>query len=201
MVALSDRLLMTAEDYLVWESAQEERYEFWDGEVVAMDGGTRRHNRASLNFSKMLDTALADRDCEVYMSDVKVQVQANRKFFYPDVVVTCDASDQEAQWVTSPCLVVEVLSPSTELFDRGAKFKAYRQFTSLQEYVLVSIDEPIVEVYRKGKLGRWELAEYGMDDVIDLESIAVQIGVKDLYDRVKFEHAVDAEEADGDALE
>lgn len=201
MVAVYDRLLMTAEDYLVWESAQEERYEFWDGEVVAMAGGTRRHNRASLNFSKMLDTALADRDCEVYMSDVKVQVQANRKFFYPDVVVTCDASDQEAQWVSSPCLLVEVLSPSTELFDRGAKFKAYRQFTSLQEYVLVSIDEPIVEVYHKGKLGRWELAEYGIDDVIDLESIAVQIAVKDLYDRVKFEYAVDAEEADGDSLE
>jgi Uma2 family endonuclease len=153
MVPLSDRLMMSAEEYLAWELTQTERHEFCDGEVLAMSGSTRRHNRVSGNFFNYLVAALANRDCEVYISDVKVQVQANRKFFYPDVVVTCDPCDQDEQLVNHPCLIIEVLSPSTESFDRGVKFRHYRQFTALQEYVLVRIDEPLVEVYTKNAAG------------------------------------------------
>jgi Uma2 family endonuclease len=138
MVALTDRNLMTFAEYLDWEPTQTDRYEFWDGEVVAMSGTTRNHNRVALNFFKSLDQALADRPCEVYVSDVKVQVQLQQKYFYPDLVVTCDENDRtETQLVLFPCLIIEVLSPSTELYDRGLKFANYRKSKSLQEYILV----------------------------------------------------------------
>jgi Uma2 family endonuclease len=187
MVALPDRLFMSAAEYLDWEPTQEERYEYWDGEVVAMSGGTRNHNRISGNWFKLLDDALINRDCEVYIADVKVQVEPGRKYFYPDVVVTCDKGDDDAQIVQSPCLIIEVLSPSTEAIDRGAKFARYRQFTSLQEYVLVQVDRPKVEVFRRNDNNQWVLSEYDLDDRLLLESIGVEIAIADLYRQVQFE--------------
>jgi Uma2 family endonuclease len=187
MVALPDRLLMSADEYLAWEAGQQERHEYWDGEVVAMSGGTKKHNRVAINWVQQLNAAIGDRDCEVYINDVKVQVQANRKYFYPDVVVTCDTGDQDTQLVHYPCLIVEVLSPSTEAVDRGAKFTYYRRFTTLREYILIQPTQPIVEVFSRNQADKWELAEYGMDDVIHLESIGCSIAVKDLYDRVTFD--------------
>jgi Uma2 family endonuclease len=193
MVALPDRILMSAEEYLAWELTQQERHEFWDGEVVLMAGGTKRHNRVSGNCFKVLDGLMADRDCEVYITDVKVQVEANRKYFYPDVMVTCDGRDRDAQMVQYPCLIVEVLSSSTEAVDRGAKFTYYRRFSTLREYVLIQQERPMVEVFCRNEIGKWVLTEYGLGDVIDLESLGCQVSVLDLYDRVVFD-AID----DGD---
>jgi Uma2 family endonuclease len=187
MVALPDRILMTAEEYLAWEPTQEERYEYWDGELVAMSGATRNHNRVALNFSKLLDDALDDRPCEVYIVDVKVQVEPGRKYFYPDVVVTCDESDRDPSLVQFPCLIIEVLSPSTEAVDRGKKFAKYRQFTTLQEYVLVQITQPGVEVFRRNQQGQWVLSEYALGEILLLESIGVEIAIADLYRQVQFE--------------
>lgn len=192
MVSLPDRQFMSAADYLSWEQTQQERHEYWDGEVVAMAGGTKKHNRVSFNCSKALDGLLTGRDCEIYISDVKVQVEANRKYFYPDVVVTCDERDRDAQLVQYPCLIVEVLSTSTEAVDRGAKFTYYRRFTTLREYVLIQPEQPIVEVFTRNEAGKWVLSEYGLDDMIDLESLECQIAVRDLYDRVTFDIAEDA---------
>jgi Uma2 family endonuclease len=187
MVALPDRILMSADAYLAWEATQQERHEYWDGEVVAMSGGTKKHNRVSTNAFKVLDRSVADGACEVYINDIKVQVQANRKYFYPDVVVTCDERDRDKHLVLYPCLIVEVLSPSTEAVDRGKKFTHYRRFTALREYILIQPEQPIVEVFSRNAAGKWELAEYGIDDVIHLESIGCPIAVKDLYDRVTFD--------------
>ncbi len=158
MVALPDRMLMSAEEYLIWEPTQEQRYEYWDGEVVAMIGGTRNHNRVSLNFSKLLDNALADRSCEVYIVDVKVQVEPGQKYFYPDVVVTCDERDTDPQLVQFPCLIIEVLSPSTEAADRGKKFAKYRQSpTSNLTRICLSTSSSTqcrsVSAQRTGKMG------------------------------------------------
>jgi Uma2 family endonuclease len=193
MVALPDRILMSAEEYLAWELTQQERHEFWDGEVVLMAGGTKRHNRVSGNCFKVLDGLMADRDCEVYITDVKVQVEANRKYFYPDVMVTCDGRDRDAQMVQYPCLIVEVLSSSTEAVDRGAKFTYYRRFSTLREYVLIQQERPMVEVFCRNEIGKWVLTEYGLGDVIDLESLGCQVSVLDLYDRVVFD-AIDDED-------
>jgi Uma2 family endonuclease len=98
MVAWPEGVLMSAEDYLAWESTQQERHEFWDGEVVLMAGGSKKHNRVCGNCFKLLDGLLANSDCEVYITDVKVQISP-RKYFYPDVVVTCDERERDAQMV------------------------------------------------------------------------------------------------------
>ncbi|BAY18069.1 hypothetical protein NIES2109_06670 [Nostoc sp. HK-01] len=187
MVALPDRILISAEEYLIWEPTQEQRYEYWDGEVVAMSGGTRNHNRVSLNFSKLLDDALADCSCEVYIVDVKVQVEPGQKYFYPDVVVTCDDRDDDPQLVQFPCLIIEVLSPSTEAVDRGKKFAKYRQSPTLQEYVLVQVAQSGVEVFRRNEQGKWVLSDYNLGDRLLLESINVEIAIADLYRQVEFE--------------
>ena len=187
MVALPDYILMSAEEYLVWEPAQEQRYEYWDGEVVAMSGGTRNHNRVSGNFFKLLDDALANRTCEVYIVDVKVQVEPGQKYFYPDVVVTCDERDDDPQLIQFPCLFIEVLSPSSEAVDRGKKFAKYRQSPTLQEYVLVQVAQPVVEVFRRNEQGKWVLSEYNLDERLRLESVDVEIAIADLYKQVQFE--------------
>ncbi len=180
------RLFMSAAEYLEWEPTQEERHEYWDGEVVAMSGGTRNHNRISGNFFKLLDDALLNRNCDVYIADVKVQVPGV-KYFYSDVVVTCDERDNDAQIVQFPCLIIEVLSPSTEAIDRGAKFVRYRQFRSLQEYVLVQVDRPKVEVFRRNNPNQWVLSEYDLEDTLLLESIDVEITISNLYRQIQFE--------------
>jgi Uma2 family endonuclease len=187
MVALSDRLFMSAQEYLAWEPTQEERYEYWDGEVVCMSGATRNHNRIALNFSKILDEALTDRPCEVYIVDVKVQVEPGRKYFYPDVVVTCDDRDLDPQLIQFPSLIIEVLSPSTEAVDRGKKFAKYRQFSTLQDYVLVQVERPGVELFRRTEKGQWVLSEYGFGDRLQLDSVGVEIAISDLYKQVQFE--------------
>jgi Uma2 family endonuclease len=188
MVALPDRLLMSAEEYFTWELTQEVRHEYWDGEVVAMSGGTRNHNRVTGNFFNLLVSALIDRPCEVYIVDVKVQTEPGRKYFYPDVVVTCDDRDRDARLVQFPCLIVEVLSPSTEAIDRGVKFAKYRQIDALQEYILVQVEQPGVEVFRRNERGQWVLSEYAAGDRLYLESVGVELAIADLYRQVQFEN-------------
>lgn len=187
MVALSNRIIMTAEAYLDWEATQAERHEYWDGEVVAMTGTTRNHNRASGNFFKLLDDALVDRPCEAYIADIKVRVEPGQKFFYPDVVVTCDERDDDPRFVQFLCLIIEVLSPSTEAIDRGIKFAHYRKFTALQEYVLVQVEQPVVEVFRRNQQGQWIFSDYELADQLRLESVGVELAVADLYSQITFE--------------
>jgi len=186
MVALPDRLSMSAEEYLAWEPTQEQRYEYWDGEVVATTGQSRNHSRISGNFFRILDDALFEGPCEPYIADVKVQVQRGKKYFYPDVVVTCDDRDNDPQLVQFPCLIVEVLSPSTESLDRGTKFAKYRQFLTLQEYVLVQVEQPGVEMFRRNQQGQWVLSEYNLGDSLTLESVGVEIAIGDLYRQIQF---------------
>jgi Uma2 family endonuclease len=184
---------MTAAEYFIWEQTQTDRYEFWDGEVVAMSGGTRSHNRVSANFFRLLDDALSggthperNRRCEVYINDVKVQIEPNRKFFYPDVIVTCDQKEDDPILVQFPCLIIEVLSPSTEGYDRGIKFAQYRRSATLQEYVLVQVSEPMVEVFRRNQAGQWVLSEYNLTDRLLLESINVEVAIADIYRQIEF---------------
>ena len=187
MIASPDRNLMSAEAYLVWEPTQEGRYEYWDGEVLAMSGGTRYHNRVSGNFFRLLDDALADGPCEVYVVDIKVQVEPGKKYSYPDVVVTCDERDVDAQVVQFPCLIIEVISPSTEAIDRGIKFAKYRRAATLQEYILVQVEQPGVEIFRRNQQGQWVLSEYALGEMLQLESVGVEIAIADLYRQVQFE--------------
>ncbi len=187
MVALSDRLLMTVEEYFDWEETQNEKHEYWDGEVVAMAGTTKNHHRVARNMSNQLNDAFGDGNCEAFAGDIRVRVEPRRKYFYPDVVVSCDDREDEDLYIKYPCLIIEVLSPSTESIDRGIKFAKYREILSLKEYVLVQVAQPGVEIYQRGDRGKWIYSAYGMDDRVLLESVNVEISVADLYRQVTFE--------------
>ena len=187
MIASPQRQYMTPEAYLEWEPLQEDRYEYIDGEVFAMTGGTKPHNRIAFNLASALDNHL-DGCCEVYISDVKVQVSARGPYHYPDVVVSCDQRDQNTnQVICHPCLIAEVLSPSTEAIDRGKKFRRYRQAESLREYLLIQADQKGVECFRKNEAGLWVLYSYEAEDELVLETVDLSLPIEALYRQVQFE--------------
>ncbi len=155
--------LLTAAEYLVWEEGQIERHDFIDGEVFSMSGAEDRHVTVALNFGIALQTHLTGGACRVYLSDMKLNVRSLNRYFYPDIMVTCSAADRENRLIKSePTLIVEVLSPSTAAYDRGAKFVSYRQIPSLREYVMADIDSRLIEVYRLGDQGLWVLHPFDL---------------------------------------
>lgn len=179
---------MTAEEYLEWESKQELRHEYIDGEILAMTGGTIPHTKIYLNLYRSLYPHLRQRGCEAYVSDVKVQANQNSRYFYPDLVVTCHPDDLKARdFITHPKVIIEVISPSTANYDRGDKFKYYRLIPSLQEYVLVDSESIAVEVYHRGEGKMWHYYGYTDGEVITLESIEFECAIEVLYEGVSFE--------------
>jgi Uma2 family endonuclease len=183
---------MTPEEYLEWEAKQELRYEYIDGEILAMTGGTIPHTKIYLNLYRALYPHLSQRGCEAYVSDVKVQARTNSRYFYPDLVVTCDSDDLKARdFIQNPKVIVEVLSPSTESYDRTKKLKHYRQIPSLQEYILIDSEEITVEVYQRGEGKMWHYYEYEAGEAIFLPSIEFECAIELLYEGVSFEQQLE----------
>jgi Uma2 family endonuclease len=183
---------MTAQEYLEWEAKQELRHEYIDGEILAMTGGTLPHNTIALNFYTVLRPHLRQRACAGYVSDAKVQANKNSRYFYPDLVITCNPDDLKAKnFIQHPKIIVEVLSPSTESYDRTKKLKYYRQIPSLQEYVLVDSEEITVEVYRRGEGKMWFYCQYEAGEAIALESIGFECAIDLLYEGVSFEQELE----------
>jgi len=173
------------QEYLEWEEQQEIRYEYAEGEVYAMTGGTLPHSEIALNFGSLLKNHLRGRGCRVFNSDAKVGVTENGPFFYPDVNVSCDKRDRTAlKFVQYPCLIAEVLSPTTEAYDRGGKFAQYRRIESLKEYVLISSDSVNVEIFRLNQNNKWELTPYGQGDEIHLVSVDLKFSIDLLYEDI-----------------
>ena len=151
---------LSATEFLEWEKLRTDRHEFILGEVFAMAGGTLEHNAAALRFASTMMAHLTGTPCRVFMSDVRLRVEATDAYFYPDVVITCssaDTKDSKATTIFNATVIVEVLSPATAAFDRGAKFSHYRKLTELKEYVLIDPDTRTVEVFRKNASSVWEL--------------------------------------------
>jgi Uma2 family endonuclease len=189
MVASREHLpRLTPEEYFAWEQQQEVKHEYFDGEVFAiMSGGTTDHSRIATNITTLIDNHLGDGDCQVFNSDARIKIQASEKYIYPDVSVTCDERDRQTpQFNSYPCLIVEVLSPSTEAYDRGKKFKLYQRSTSLVEYVLVSAEEIEIEVFRKNERGKWEVTNYVAGDIVELESINLTFPIDRVYRGIEF---------------
>lgn len=175
----------TAQAYLAWENARADKNEFLGGEVFAMVGATRKHVTVAGNIFRLISNALADRPCRAYMSDMKLRIEAANAFFYPDVLVTCDSKDHQADnYMSSPVLVVEVLSPSTEAYDRGAKFTAYRKLSSLQEYLLIDPDNRRVEIYRASTGAQWVLSEIDPNGRLPLKSVDLELSVSEIFQNV-----------------
>lgn len=174
----------TATEYLQFENDGTLKHEFVNGVVYAMSGASRRHNLVAGDMHTALNVHLPVEKCHAYTLDTKVHIQSQNeeRYFYPDVFVTCSELDTDAYASRFPILVVEVMSPSTEEFDRGAKFDAYRLIASLQEYALIAQDTRHLELFRRRT--NWTVEHYRNDEVVAFESVGLTIPVSTLYRRV-----------------
>ncbi len=153
----AEEVIFDSQQYLVWEE-QQQKHEFVKGEIFAMGGARREHVLVSLNVASILKQHLRGIPCQAYIADMKLRVEQEDAFYYPDVMVSCDKNDQKAeQFLANPILIIEVLSDSTEAYDRGAKFAAYRQIASLKEYVLIDIETRRIECFRRAENDDWLL--------------------------------------------
>jgi Uma2 family endonuclease len=186
MASLPDYYL-SPEEYLSLERRAEFKSEYLDGVAYAMAGGSERHNLITGNLVTELNIQLRARDCKVYPSDMKVRLPGSRKFFYPDVSVVCGETqfaDEQRDVILNPVLVVEVLSDSTEAFDRGKKFSSYQQIESLREYLLVSQGEFLAEHYLRQEAGWFYTRASGLDADLALPMLDCRISLGDVYNKV-----------------
>jgi Uma2 family endonuclease len=166
----------TPEEYFAWEEQQLERHEYINGEVYAMSGESINHSDIAGNSLILLN------------SDARVNIVESTNYVYPDISVTCNERDQiTTQYITYPCLIVEVLSPTTEAYDRGNKFRMYRQNPSLQEYVLVDADAVEIEMFRKNDGDNWRIINYQSGDLVELKSVNLTFPIEDVYEGIIFE--------------
>lgn len=179
---------LTPEEYLAIERKAESKSEYINGEIVAMTGASRKHNLIVVNIISEMGRQLRDCTCEMYASSMRIRVPPALVYTYPDAVAVYDEPQFEDDYLDTllnPTLIIEVLSESTEAYDRGKKFGFYRTIPSLAEYLLVAQDEQRIEQYAKQQDGRWLLSEYRLtEDVAELESIQCQLALKEVYDKV-----------------
>jgi len=184
------RPYLTPQEYLARERRAETKSEYLRGEMFAVPAASREHNLITGNITRELGQQLRDRDCEVYASDMRVKVGPTGLYTYPDVTVVCgkpEFEDAELDTLLNPKVIVEVLSPSTADYDRGGKFTHYRKLPSLEEYVLISQDRPLVEHYIRQAHDEWLLSERtSIEDTIDLPSIQCRLPLAEIYLKVRF---------------
>lgn len=174
-------------EYLAFERASEQKHEYANGEIFAMSGCSREHSLLAGNIQRELGNALLDRACEVHTSDMRVKISSTGRYVYPDASVVCGEpvfEDAEVDTLLNPSVIVEVLSETSEAYDRGDKFAQYRRVPSIMEYVLVSQKEVRIEHFQRQPDGRWLLAILGPGMQLELESIGVVIDVDRVYRKV-----------------
>jgi Uma2 family endonuclease len=188
MIAFPESNYLTPEEYLKLEERSSIKHEYIDGEVYAMAGATDAHVTIAGNLFVLLRDRLRGSGCRVYISDMKARIEKLNRFYYPDVMVTCDDRDRETpNYKSFPCLIVEVLSDSTEAFDRGDKFIDYQSLESLKEYVLINTKQKRVECFRRNDEGLWVLQFYSAEsELFELKSIDFKGNFTDLYEDVTF---------------
>lgn len=179
---------MTPAEYLAAERLAETKHEYYGGEVFAMTGASQAHNLVVTNLIVSLGTQLRGKPCDVYPSDMRVKVEASGLYTYPDIAVVCgkaELEDEHADTLLNPTLLIEVLSPSTEAYNRGRKAEHYRRLDSLQEYLLIAQDQPRIERYRRHSEREWLLEEFSsLDEAVELTSVACTLALRDVYEKV-----------------
>ncbi|MCE3015054.1 MAG: Uma2 family endonuclease [Pirellula sp.] len=182
---------LTPQQYLAIERRAEFKSQYFQGEMFAMAGASREHNLIVANLIGEVRNSLKNRPCEVYPSDMRVKCSMSGLYTYPDAVVVCgkaEFEDDEFDTLTNPLVLFEVLSDSTESYDRGSKFQRYRQIDSLQEYVMISQDRANVECYVRQADDRWLLREtQQLEESALFESIQVAIPLAEIYRNISFE--------------
>lgn len=199
MVALTEKNLTppenqvnhySPEEYLTLEGKAETKYEYHNGEIIEIAGATINHNRISGNIYAHLNFFLRDKESEVFVSDVKVYIPEYNVYTYPDVMIVADKpiyQEKSKTTILKPLVIIEVLSLSTQDYDRRQKFKYYRSVKSLREYILIDQYESLIEQFAKNQQQKWVLTEYkSQEETLKLESLSWQIFFKNIYKRVDF---------------
>jgi Uma2 family endonuclease len=189
-VSTQPKTFLTPEQYLEIERLAEFKSEYYQGEMFAMAGAREAHNLIVLNLAAALHQQFRPRPCRAYMSDMRVRVSATGLYTYPDILAVCGEPqflDERRDTLLNPNLIVEVLSPSTEAYDRGRKFEHYRSVESLGEYLLVSSERVSAELFTRQPDGRFLLTAAGrLEDSLDLQSVGGRLTLADLYEKVDF---------------
>lgn len=177
---------LTIEEYFDLEEELDQKFEYVDGEIFDMTGGTVRHGLICKNATTSLDNKLKDKPCTVFNSDVKLCIDEIKNYFYPDAMVLCEKGEISDKYVQHPEIIIEVLSSSTEDYDHGKKFAFYRLIDSLSIYIMLHQDKPLAEVYQRSGDHSWLLEEYlGLDAMIPIKD-ALFLSMADLYRQVTF---------------
>ncbi len=186
-MALPEYPKMSVKDYLILaNNATDACYEYLDGELRMLVGGTSYHGKIAMNIAGMLYAGLHDGPCSIYSSDVRLQLSESH-YVYPDLSVSCDPrDDQQEDMIRYPRLIIEVLSPSTEMIDRVKKLAYYQACDSIQEYVMIDSQKYLIEVYHRESEKKWIYEKLGLKDTLELESLHLQIAVKEIYRKVTF---------------
>ena len=186
MIASKNYPDVSVKDYLEGELVSPIKHEYRNGQIYAMAGASNPHVLIGLNLATLLRNHLRGSGCLVFMSDTKVRFETINTFYYPDVAVSCDERDTTsiADFICYPSLIVEVLSPTTEAFDRGDKFADYRSLSTIKEYVLIGQQRMNVDCYRRDVEGRWVFSSYGDGDCLELARINFQCPISALYEDV-----------------
>jgi Uma2 family endonuclease len=183
------KTLLTAEEYLAIERDAEYKSEYYKGEVFAFAGASLRHNQITANILANIHSQLRRRPCSAFTSDMRISIPQTPHYAYADAVIVCgqpQLDDDSSDNLLNPTVIFEVLSPSTERFDRGKKFESYQRIASLLEYVLVSQDMPRVEQFLRQQDGRWLYSDTSGNGTIKLTSIDCELSLNDIYEKVEF---------------
>ena len=178
---------LTPEEYFAWEEQQLEKHELINGKVYplgiyAMTGGSKNHSLLAARLITLFSNHLEGTNCETVTSDLRVNIVGTNNYIYPDVSVTCDERDKTtSQYITYPCLIVEVLSKNTEAYDRGGKFRMYQNNPALIDYLLVSSTSMEIDLYHKNEAGDWLIINYKPGDTIQLKSINLNFPFEQIY--------------------
>jgi Uma2 family endonuclease len=187
-MSLQPTTFVTPEEYLARERHADHKHEYVNGTIVTMDGASRAHNLIVWNFLGLLYNQMRGRACEAYGNDLRVKASATGIYTYPDIAALCGEAhfeDTQQDTLVNPSVLIEVLSPSTEAYDRGAKFAHYRTIAALREYVLVAQDTPRIELYERQPDDRWLLTDVqGLEASLHLPSIDVTLPLAEVYAKV-----------------
>ena len=187
MIASVQQSCLTADEYLELEAQSDTKHEYIDGQVYAMAGASDNHVTIALNLATLLRSHVRGSGCRVYIADMKARIESLNRFYYPDVMVTCDPRDLETStYKRFPSLIVEVLSDSTEAGDRGDKFVDYQELETLREYVLINTKRQRVECFRRNEQALWVLQFYTLQTSFRLDSIDFEATLAALYEDVTF---------------
>ncbi len=178
--------VLNEQDYLDLEAHSQVRHEYVDGYIFAMSGTTKAHNQIALNLATLIRSHIRGTPCRVYMAEVKVRIPRKQTYYYPDIMVGCDPTDRQSEYyLEHPCLLLEVLSESTQQIDKREKLLAYQTITSLQEYIMVSQQAPLVEVHYRDESGLWQMDTYNtIEDHIYFRCLDLQVAMTDIYEEV-----------------